>query len=154
MIDHASSEDMLICTQAVPVEKTPSTKRSHIEKTPDLVSPETKRTRTVVNCLSPERNRLAKATESRRSIKHMSKNYYRWNPEHLISFPWLHYDVEHATASCKLQGCKMYLLQLLESNVVVSGNILTLKPGCLTSMRILGFFKCSVVKCGTWDKLN
>ena len=142
-------EDILIHAQTVSVEKTPPTKRQHVHEIPELAQPEPKRPRTEVNRSPPIKDRSSVTTESKRSIKHTSMNYYKWNPEHLITFPWLQYDIEERVASCRFEGCKMYHLQFLVSNVKVSGNILVLKPDCLASMRILNFIECSVVKCGT-----
>jgi hypothetical protein len=136
---------VLIRVKTFSVEKTPSTKRPHAHETPSPVQPEPKRPRSEVNRLSSGKNRPLHITKSKRSIKHASKNYYRWNPEHLITFPWLRYNDEEGVASCRLKACKMYNPQFLVSNVVEGGSILASKPGCLASMRILSFTKCSVI---------
>src|SRR5437773_1089828 len=112
MIVHALKH-MLIHVQTVSVEKTPPMKRQYIDQIPELTQPEPKRPRIEVNCLSPEKNRNPITIKSKRSIKHASENYYRWNPEYLIAFPWLQYKVKKRIASCRFVRCKMYHLQFL-----------------------------------------
>ena len=124
------------------------------DEVPDLIQPEPKRPRIEVNGSSLEENRSPVTTNSNKPIEHTSKNRYRWRSEDLITFPWLEYDVENATARCRFAGCKMYHVQFLTSNIVVGGSILALNPDCLASMRILKFINHSVVNCRTKDKLN
>ena len=42
-------KEMLMHLQLVPIQETPSTKRQHVDETPDIVQPEPKRARTEVN---------------------------------------------------------------------------------------------------------
>ena len=140
--------------QPVSIEKTPSTKCQHIDEVPDLIQPEPKQPRIEVNGSSLEENRSPVTTNSNKPTEHTSKNRYRWRSEDLITFPWLEYDVENATARCRFARCKMYHVQFLTSNIVVSGSILALNPDCLASMRILKFINYSVVNCATMDKPN
>jgi hypothetical protein len=147
-------KDLLMPAQTVSIEKTPSTKRQHVDEIPNLIQPEPERPRTEVNCSSLEENRDPVTTKSKRSTEHMPENRHRWRPEYLITFPWLEYNVEDAVARCRFAGCKMYHVQFLTSNIVVGGSILALKLDCLASMRILRFIKYSVVNCATRDTLN
>ena len=96
--------DVLMYMQIVLIEKPPSMKYPHGHETSGPVQPEPKQPRSEVNRLFSEKNRHPDITKSKRSIKHVSKNYYRWNPEHLITFPWLKYNIEEAAASCRLKS--------------------------------------------------
>src|SRR5437667_859471 len=107
MIVHVLKE-MLMYAQPVSMKKTPSTNRQHVDETPDIIQPELKRPRTEVSGSFIERNHGSIIKKSKKSIKHASKNYYRWNSEHLITFSWLHYDVAEQEASCRFTGSKMY----------------------------------------------
>ena len=104
---------MLMHAQPVSIEKTPSTKRQRVDEPSYIIQPKPKRAQTEVNRSSIERNRGSITEKSRRSIKHAFKNYYRWNAEHLINFPWLHYNVADQVTSCQFAGCKMYHAQFL-----------------------------------------
>src|SRR5437667_1442429 len=89
-------KEMLMHLQLAPIQETPSTKRQHVDEIPNIVQHEPKRVRTEVNRSPIGKKRGSTKMRSRRTIRHETKNYYRWNSGHLITFHWLQYNAsEH-----------------------------------------------------------
>ena len=69
-------KEMLMHLQLVPIQETPSTKRQHVDETPDIVQPEPKRARTEVNRSPIGKKGDSTKMRSRRIIRHETKNLF------------------------------------------------------------------------------
>ena len=69
-------KEMLMHLQLVPIQETPSTKRQHVDETPDIVQPEPKRARTEVNRSPIGKKGDSTKMRSGRTIRHETKNLF------------------------------------------------------------------------------